>query len=160
MFCDKCGKEIKEGDKFCNSCGVVVGVAEKKNYWKYLGYAWTVIVNFITIGVVLGIYSNLYQSFEVIVVSLLILIYLSIQTFAMTYGNATIDTAFSMNFEFQRIRKLVQKNQIDEDEDENEREEIQEARKKVDKAKIKMYINAGFAFIIYIIALWNIFNSL
>jgi len=160
MFCHKCGKEMTEGDKFCNSCGAVGSVGEKKNYWKYLSYAWTVIVNLITIGVVLGIYSNLYQSFEVIVVSLLILIYLSIQTFAMTYGNATIDTAFSMNFEFQRIRKSVQKNQIDEDEEENEREEIQEARKKVDKAKIKMYINAGFAFIIYIIALFNIFGAL
>lgn len=159
MFCHKCGKEMAEGDKFCNSCGTVVGMSDKKNYWKYLGYAWTVIVNLITIGVVLGIYSNLYQSFEVIVVSLLILIYLSIQTFAMTYGNATIDAAFSMNFEFQRLRKLVQKNQIDEDE-ESEREEIQEARKKVDKAKIKMYINAGFAFIIYIIALFHIFGAL
>lgn len=151
---------MTEGDKFCNSCGAIVGGSEKKSYWKHLGYIWAVIVNLITIGVVLGIYSNLYQSFEVIVVSLLILIYLSIQTFAMTYGNATIETAFSMNFEFQRIRKLVQKNQIDEDEEEDEKEEIQEARKKVDKAKIKMYINAGFAFIIYIIALWNIFNSL
>lgn len=160
MFCHKCGKEITEGDKFCNSCGTVVDVNEKKNYWEYLGYTWTVIVNLITISVVLGIYSNLYQSFEVIVVSLLILIYLSIQTFVMTYGNATIDTVFSMNFEFQRLRKLVQKNQINQDEEENEREEIQEARKKVDKAKIKMYINAGFAFIIYIIALFHIFGAL
>ncbi len=145
-------------DKFCNSCGAVVAVNEKKNYWKWAGYAWTVIVNLITIGVVLGIYSNLYQSFEIIVVSILILIYLSIQTFAMTYGNATVDTAFAMNFEFQRMRKLLQKNQTEEDED--EKEEIQEVRKKVDKAKVKMYINAGFAFVIYIIALGNIFNSL
>lgn len=151
---------MTEGDKFCNSCGTVVGGSEKKSYWKYLGYAWTVIVNLITIGVVLGIYSNLYQSFEVIVVSLLILIYLSIQAFAMTYGSATIDTTFSTIFEFQRIRKLVQKNQIDEDEEKNEREEMQEARKKADKAKIKMYINAGFAFIIYIIALFHIFGAL
>lgn len=158
MFCHKCGKEMTEDDKFCNSCGAVVAVNEKKNYWKWAGYAWTVIVNLITIGVVLGIYSNLYQSFEIIVVSLLILIYLSIQTFAMTYGNATIDTMFRMNFEFQRMRKLLQKNQTEEDED--EKEEVKEARKMVDKAKVKMYINAGFAFIIYVIALWNIFNSL
>ena len=28
MFCDKCGKEIKERDKFCNSCGAIIGVSE------------------------------------------------------------------------------------------------------------------------------------
>ena len=160
MFCHKCGKEITVGYKFCNNCWTFVGMSGKKNHWKYLSYIWTVIDNLITIGVVLGIYSNPYQSFEIIVVSLLILIYLSIQTFAMTYGNATIDTAFSMNFEFQRIRKLVQKNEIDKDEEENEKEKIQEARKKVDNSKVKMYINACFASIIYIIVLFHIFLAL
>lgn len=93
MFCDKCGKEVKKGDKFCNSCGVVVGVNEKKNYWEYLGYDWTVIVNLITIGVVFAIYGSIYEGFEVIVISLLILIYLSFQSFSMIYGKTTAETA-------------------------------------------------------------------
>lgn len=25
MYCHKCGNEIKEGDKFCNSCGAIIG---------------------------------------------------------------------------------------------------------------------------------------
>lgn len=155
MFCDKCGKEIKEGDKFCNSCGAVVGVNEKKNYWKYLGYAWTVIVNLITIGVVLAIYGSVYASFEVIVISLLILIYLSFQSFSMIYGKTTAETAFALDAEFKRIRRLLK-----DEPDEYETEEVQEAKKKVDKAMVKMYINAGFLFIIYLIALFHLFGAL
>lgn len=155
MFCDKCGKEIKEGDKFCNSCGAVVGVSEKKNYWKYLGYAWTVIVNLITIGVVFAIYGSVYESFEVIVISLLILIYLSFQSFSMIYGKTTAETSFALDAEFKRIRKLLK-----DEEDEYEVEEMQEAKKKVDKTMVKMYINAGFIFIIYLIALFYLLGTL
>lgn len=155
MFCHKCGKEITKGDKFCNDCGTIVGGEEKKNYWKWLGYAWTVIVNLITIGVALAIYSKVYTSFEIIVVSLLILIYLSFQNFAMIYGKTTVETAFALDEEFKRIRRLL-KDELDE----CKTEEMQEAKKKIDKAMIKMYINAAFLFIIYLIALFHLFSAL
>ncbi len=160
MFCHKCGKEINENDKFCNSCGAIIGVTETKNYWKYLGYVWAVIINLITLGVVIAIYSSLYDSFEIISISILILIYLSIQTFAMTYGNATIENVFLMHAEFERLRKLLRKNDEMEEDEEFEKEEIKEARKKTNKAKVKMYINAGFAFIIYVIAIFNLLGAL
>lgn len=155
MFCHKCGKELEENNKFCDSCGAVIGVVEKKNYWKWLSYAWTVVVNLITVGVVFAIYDNVYASFEIIVVSLLILIYLSFQSFSMIYGKTTAETAFALDGEFKRIRKLLK-----DEPNEYEAEEIQEAKKKVDKAMVKMYINAGFLFIIYLIALFNLFGAL
>lgn len=155
MFCHKCGKELKDSDKFCDSCGAVVGVPEKKNYWKWLGYIWTVIVNLITIGVVIAIYDNVYGNFETIVVSLLILIYLGFQSFSMIYGKTTAETAFALDGEFKRIRRLLK-----DEPDEYEAEEIQEAKKKVDKAMVKMYINAAFLFIIYLIALFSLFGAL
>lgn len=156
MFCHKCGKEITDDDKFCDNCGATVSVNnEKKNYWQWLSYAWTVIVNLITIGVVFAIYDNVYASFEIIVVSLLILIYLSFQSFSMIYGKITTANAFILDGEFKRIRKLLK-----DEPDEYEVEEIQEAKKKVDKAMIKMYINAGFLFIIYLITLFQLFGAL
>ncbi len=158
MYCPNCGKIIDPNDKFCSYCGYVFGEKKKTNSKKWFGYVWTVIVNLITIGVVLGIYSNLYDDFEIIVVSLLILIYLSIQTFAMSSGSIAVGTAFSNYDEFARIRKLIQKN-VGEDED-SEKEEYDEAKKKLSKAKIKMYINASFAFIIYVIALLNLFDAI
>jgi|GEM_PF-1794735 len=155
MFCQNCGKKLEENDKFCNSCGTVVGIKEKKNYWNWAGYAWTVIINLITIGVVLAIYDSVYASFETIVVSLLILIYLSSQSFSMIYGKTTSATAFALDSEFKRIRRLLK-----DEPDEYEMEEIQEAKKKVDKGMIKMYINGGFIFIIYLIALVHLFGAL
>lgn len=155
MFCHKCGKEIEEDDKFCNNCGTAIEIAEKKNYLKWLSYAWTVVINLIVIGVVLAIYDRVYRSFEVIIVSLLILIYLGFQSFSMVYSKTIAETAFALDNEFKRIRRLLK-----EEPDEYELEELQEAKKKVDKAMIKMYINAIFIFIIYLIALFNLFGAL
>ncbi len=160
MFCIKCGEKMNEGEQFCNNCGASVYEKEKKNYWRFARYIWTVIVNLITIGVVIAIYSNIYDSFEVIVVSLLILIYLSIQTFATTSGNTSISTAFYNHEQFSRIRKLLKNSEVVSEDEEYENEEFLEAKKKFDKAKTKMYINIGFAFIIYIIALFNLLGAL
>jgi hypothetical protein len=44
--------------------------------------------------------------------------------------------------------------------DEDEVEELKSAKKKIDKAIVKMYINSGFQLIIYIITLWNLFSAL
>lgn len=130
-------------------------VAEKKNPWRWIGYVWTVIINLITIGVVLAIYGKVYESFEIIVVSILILIYLSFQGFSMIYGQTITAAAFGLDTEFKRIRKLLK-----DEPNKYEKEEIQEAKKKVDKATIKMYINAAFLFIIYLIALFHLFGAL
>lgn len=155
MFCYKCGKELNEDDKFCDSCGATVGIAEKKNYWKWLSYTWTIIVNLITIGVVLAIYDSVYASFETIVVSLLIFIYLSFRGFLILYGKTIAETAFALDGEFKRIRRLL-KDELDD----SETEEVQEAKKKVDKSIVKMYINAVFLFIIYLITLFQLWGAL
>jgi hypothetical protein len=73
----------------------------------------------------------------------------------MIYGKTTIETVFAYDSEFKRIRKLLR-----EQPDEYEEEEIQVAKKKVGKAMVKMYTNGSFIFIIYLIALWNLFSTL
>jgi hypothetical protein len=130
-------------------------VAEKKNPWRWIGYAWVVIINLITIGVVLAIYDKVYKSFEIIVISILILIYLSFQSFLMIYSQTITVTAFGLGIEFKRIRRLLK-----DEPDKYEKEEIQETKKKVDKAAIKMHINALFLFIIYLITLFYLFDAL
>lgn len=156
MFCHKCGKEIEEGSKFCESCGTTTFNQEKKKSpWRWFSYAWTVIQNLIVIGVIFAIYGSIYASFEVIVVSLLILIYLSLQGFSMIYGKTSVETAFALDAEFKRIRKLLK-----DEPEEYETEEIQEAKKKVDRMMVKMYINSGFLFLIYLITLWHLFGAL
>lgn len=128
---------------------------QKKSYWHLLSYAWTFIANLITVGVILAIYDNVYESFEKIAVSILILIYLSLQSFSMTFGKTITETFFALDTEFKRIRKLL-KNEPSK----YEMEEIEKVKKQVRKATIKMYINAGFLFIIYMIAIFHIFGAL
>ena len=134
---------------------VVEQVENRGDFTKWFGYTWTVIVNLVTLGVAIAIYSNIYDSFEIITVSLLLLIYLGVQSFSMVYGKTTVETAFAYDAEFKRLRKLLK-----DEPDEYEEEETQLAKKKVSKAMVKMYINAGFLLIIYLIALWHLFGAL
>jgi len=127
----------------------------KKVYWHWLDYAWAVIVNLITIGVIVSIYSVVTESFEIIVISFLILIYLSIQSFSMIYGKTATETAFALDAEFKRIRKLLK-----DEPNKSETEGMSEAKKKVDRAMVKMLINAIFLSIIYLIALFHLFGAL
>ena len=128
---------------------------EKKDVRKWLSYLWTVLVNLITLGVVVAIYDAILSSFEIIVVSLLILIYLSVQSFTMSYGKITVETAFGLDEEFKRIRKLL-KNEPTRDEIDG----LKETKKKVGKEMVKTYINAAFIVIIYLITLVNLFGAL
>jgi hypothetical protein len=45
---------------------------------KYLGYIWTTIINFVSVGVLMAIYGSLSDHFQIIVVSILALIYINI----------------------------------------------------------------------------------
>ena len=45
---------------------------------KYLGYLWTTIINLVSLGVLIAIYSSLSDHFQIIVVSILALIYINV----------------------------------------------------------------------------------
>jgi uncharacterized membrane protein YvbJ len=51
QFCEKCGKEVNEGDKFCQSCGVRLEKAEARGNKR--GLLWVSLV----IGFVVAIYE-------------------------------------------------------------------------------------------------------
>lgn len=123
----------------------------RKTYWHWFGYIWIVLINIFTIIVVLNIYDSIKTPFEKIVISLLILIYVFLQTFSMTQGKANAEKIFFMYDEFRKIRTLLK-----EDQDEYEQEEINYAKDKVKKMTVKIYINAVFLTIIYFIAILNI----
>lgn len=156
MFCHKCGKKLSDNDRFCDNCGATTTVTSKPtSQWGWLRNVWDIIVNLITIGVISGIYSSIYGDFETIVVSLLILIYLSLQSFSMLQGKTIAENAFALDGEFKRIRGLLNADPTDE-----EIEEVRNARRKFDKSMTKMYINAAFVFIMYLIALFNLLGAI
>lgn len=122
---------------------------------KYIGYLWLILKNLIVLFIVFAIFAKANNSFETIVFSLLVLIYLGLDTFSTLYGLFTVQAAIALDSELKRIRRLLK-----EEESESEKEEIREVKKKLDRAWIKTYINGAFLFIIYLIALFNLFAAL
>jgi len=126
---------------------------------KYLGYIWTVISNLIALFVAFAIFGSTYSSFETIVFSLLILIYINLISFSGIYGQTKVKEVLMMHEEFKKMRKLL-KEDVSEDDEIFEQEDLKNAKEKAKQNEIKFYINVGFMFIIYIIVLWNLLGAL
>lgn len=125
---------------------------------KWISYGWTVLINLITLGVVFAIFDAVYGSFETIVCSLLILIYVTLVSFSSIYGQ-TVTKKMFMDYErYKKLRDLVQQHPDPNEAAETEDEET--AREAAKKSEAKFYINAIFSFLIYITAVLNIFSAL
>jgi hypothetical protein len=147
-------EELFDEKKIASSDEVTMEDSKKKQ-WNWIGYTWAVVVNLITIVVIFSIYEKVTRGFETIAISILILIYLSLRSFVMLYGKTIIENAFALDAEFKHIRKLLKDEQS-----KNEKDEISEAKKNVDKATRKMYINVFFLSIMYLIAIFSLLGSL
>lgn len=126
---------------------------------KFLSYAWTVISNLIALFVAFAIFGSTYSSFETIVFSLLILIYINLISFSGIYGQTKVKEVLMMHEEFKKMRKLLNE-KVNEDDEVFEQEDLKNAKEKARQNEIKFYINVGFMFIIYIIVLFNLFGAL
>lgn len=126
---------------------------------KILKHTWTVILNLLTIGIIVNIYSSLYESFEKIVVSILILIYLNINTFFATNSQTMMKTLINSENRFIELKKLIGQNK-DSNYFSKEELEVAEAEDKVKKVETKFYINMIFNFIMYVIAIVNLLSSI
>lgn len=114
-------------------------------------YVWTVIVNLIELLIIIFIYNSLYDGFEIMVISILIIIYLTIRSIASWTALYKQIENLALLWEFKKIRNLL--NEKKDEDYETEEEKIIEAKKRLGKQQIKLYINVGFYFIFYIIAI-------
>lgn len=126
---------------------------------KWLAYGWTVLINLITLLVVFAIFSVVYGSFETIVCSLLILIYVNLATFSSVYGLMTTKRVLMDHARYKKLRDLIQENP-DANEAAAEADDEETANIEAKKSEIKFYINGVFHFIFYIVAIFNILGSL
>ena len=130
---------------------------------KYLKYTWTIIVNLITLGFAIAIFDSASSSSETIILSLLVLIYLSIQTGFIVWGHDTQQTNLALDYEFKRIRKIITEEDLKKEEEPDEAEAIkklEEAQKKFNKKFGQTFINIIFLGIIYLIAIGNLISAL
>lgn len=126
---------------------------------KYTPYIWTIVSNLITLFVVFAIFNAVYGSFETIVISLLVLIYVGFVNFAGAIGQTKIQEMLLLHEEFKRLRKLLKEEQTN-DEIEFEQIDVENVKRQMNDVQVKFYINVGFNAVIAIIAIFNLFGVL
>ena len=131
----------------------------KEIYMKYLPYIWTVVTNLIALLIVFAIFDAVYGSFETIILSLLVLIYISLVSLAGGFGQTKMREILVTNQEFKRLRRLLKEEQS-EDEVLDENEDVENAKAQMKKVQAKFYINSGFNLFIFTIAIINLLGSL
>lgn len=115
---------------------------------KFSDYAWTVIIGFIELGIILAVLEESEYTSNEAIYPILIIIYLSIRGFFLQYGVITNNLALALDGEFKKIRKLLK-----DDIGRYEEGKIKIARIKSEKAVIKMYVTSIFLFIAYILTI-------
>jgi hypothetical protein len=120
----------------------------RMSIFKWLSYAWIVITQVIIVLFVCGIYNKLNSSFEIIVVSLLILLYLGFRDILTLFCKFL----FALDKEFKTIRKLLKEEFSEYEEKENE--------KTVETSMIKIVIGGVFTFIIFLITAFQLASTL
>jgi hypothetical protein len=126
---------------------------------KWLTYGWTVLINLITLFIVFAIFEVVYGSFETIVCSLLILIFINLASFTAGYSQMTTKRIFMDHARYKKLRNLMQQHE-DPNEMAAEADDEEKANITAKKNEVRFYINSVFNFIIYITAVFNILNSL
>jgi hypothetical protein len=118
------------------------------------GYIWDIIRNIIVILIVLAIYNSIYDSTEIIIVSILILIYLSIVGTGAQLGQSQIKTSILNTTHLIEILKEMGKTK------ESEEEEIENAEFLLEKIQYKFILNSVFNFIIFVIVFFNLISAI
>ncbi len=158
MFCTKCGSELESGVKYCDLCWVAVEnktYLQDVNWMKMAGYLWQIVKNILIVLIIIGIYDSIYDSFEIIVVSLLIVIYCDIRGFLMLYGITNLSFIVWLSEEFKKVRVLLKEIPNEYEEDERQRLKVMNQ-----KNMPKFYINVGFLLLIFLIAIVNLLGAL
>jgi len=83
-----------------------------KSVWAVFKYAWIVFKNLIVLGIAVAIFGKADSDYQVIVFSLLVMIYLSVASFRLGLGILSSTAFFSFGKELLDIKKLIKESGI------------------------------------------------
>lgn len=121
------------------------------------GYIWDIIRNLIVIVIILTVYSVVYDPANVIIISILILIYLSVVSIGAQLSQSLARTNLRVHTYSTEILQNLDKSR---EENESEKEEFLKAGFIIEKIQYKFILNSIFNFIIFLIAIFNLLNVL
>lgn len=120
-----------------------------------IGYVWDVIRNLLIIVVVLGIFNHLSNPSDVIIVSILVLIFLDVIVIGAQQGQILVKNTIQTQVNISEILEKLGKVRSVE-----EKEEVEKISFFIEKVQYKFILNSIFYFIITIITLLNLLNNL
>lgn len=126
---------------------------------KILKYIWLVLVNLIQLLIILWIFSYVNTWFETIVVSLLILIYISINFYIVSNSYSEISKLIWFIEEFINLKILLKDPkllQFYDNEDDMYKEILEKPKKTLESITPKFYIDWSFGTLFLVICIINI----
>ncbi|MGD0276717.1 MAG: hypothetical protein ABSB79_11825 [Syntrophales bacterium] len=149
---------------------------------KYFSYAWLVIRNVIILLIAWLLYSIATSNFEIIIISLLLIIYAYINNRTCALAHTLVTMSANSTKQFLHILKILKKSDSlyktiqasnkNEDEhaddpghyalkllyfeDEDSKQRLQKQDDELKTITIMIYISGPFTFLIYVLALWKI----
>jgi hypothetical protein len=124
-----------------------------------LSYGWAITIGFIEILVTLAIFSDVYDTFEVRVLAILVIIYTTLRVIGSGIGRSIIGLTQGLEGEFRKLNK-AEYDQMNEDDKEWETEQRKETQKMLEKVDRKIIIDQIVVAVMYIIAVFNLFGTL
>lgn len=122
-----------------------------------IGYIWDIIRNLIVISIILAVYDIIYDPASVVIISILILIYLSVVSMGAGLWQSFARTHLVI---YAKVTEILQKLDKSREENQDEKEEFEKAEFMIDKIQYKFILNSIFNFIIFVIALFNLLGAL
>jgi len=119
------------------------------------GYVWTIVIGVVSVFIILAILNSTYDDGLVITYAILILIYLSLQSFINGIGYFLVKQSNIAHDEFNRIRLL-----LNDEPTAMQKREYEESQTIINKAVNKSFISGVFIFIGYIITIFFLIGSL
>lgn len=126
---------------------------------KWLSYTWSVISGVIELLIIVNITDKFifFSSFETFVACALIIIYASIRSFGINSGLAILEISKKERDRFLSLRELINTERFKKEADWDGI--VEKDNNDFTKIKVKLFINAIFVFIIYLIGIINLLNN-
>jgi len=124
---------------------------------KWLSHGWSAFTGLVTLFIAFAVINHSYESFERIVVDLLVLTYLGVWGNGISSGFIAVEQAKTDRNRFLALMKAVGDTQY---ESEDYKEQALEDDETLRRGMIKGYIQSGFIFVIFVIAVLNLLGAL
>ena len=124
---------------------------------KWVSYAWAVITGLLRLGFVVLVLQAFQGRFEQAVISLLVIIYTTLEGWAIHNAFIIVEQAKLAQTRFLAIMKALGSTEFDAEET---KEALKEEQQRIDRNIVKGYIRAVVNLLIFLLALWILFNSL